>query len=213
MHVAGPEYVRMSTSIGRVLAVAATCLLGLAGCETSSKLSSLLGEQRDEVATTASVARRGDPAVTNSVPGSSEEPVADAASPRLLGKDPQDDLSLGKKYFRSADFGLAEKHFRRAVELHPKDAEAWVGLAASYDRLKRFELADRAYSQAARIVGNTPEIMNNRGFSYILRGDYQRARRTLLAAQAKAPDNPYIKNNLELLEKTKRSGKSVNALN
>ena len=126
----------------------------------------------------------------------------------MLGRDPNDDLSLGKKYFRSANFGLAEKHFRRAVELHPRDAEAWVGLAASYDRLKRFDLADRAYAQAASIIGETPEIMNNQGFSYMLRGDYVRARRTLEAAQAKAPDNPYIQNNLELLEKVQRRGKS-----
>ena len=52
--------------------------------------------------------------------------------------------------------------------------------------------------------------MNNQGFSYILRGDYVRARRTLEVAQAKAPDNPYIRNNLELLEKVQRRGKAVN---
>ena len=95
------------------------------------------------------------------------------------------------------------------MEHHPNDAESWVGLAASYDRLKRFDLADRAYAQAVRIVGETPEIMNNRGFSYLLRGDYRRARRTLEAAQARAPDNPYIRNNLQLLEKTQRRGKSI----
>jgi Flp pilus assembly protein TadD len=54
-------------------------------------------------------------------------------------------LSLGKKYFRTINCGLAEKHFRAAVEKHPRDAEAWIGLAASYDRLRRFDLADRAY--------------------------------------------------------------------
>ena len=47
----------------------------------------------------------------------------DAVPKGLLGKDPNDDLSLGKKYFRSANFGLAEKHFRRAVEQHPRDLE------------------------------------------------------------------------------------------
>ncbi|HEX9073195.1 MAG TPA: pilus assembly protein N-terminal domain-containing protein, partial [Pseudolabrys sp.] len=48
---------------------------------------------------------------------------------KLLGSDPNDELSLGKKYFRHNDYGLAEKHFRRAVEKHPRDAEAWLGLA------------------------------------------------------------------------------------
>jgi Flp pilus assembly protein TadD len=113
-------------------------------------------------------------------------------------------------YFRSANFGLAEKHFRRSVEQHPRDGESWVGLAATYDRLKRFDLADRAYRQASGILGETPELMNNKGFSYMLRGDYVRARRMLLAAQAKAPDNPYIRNNLRLLERAELRGKGIN---
>jgi Flp pilus assembly protein TadD len=191
------------------------------GCETSTKLTSFLGSQSDDPASTASIAQpaegqQGDPATTGTVAAANAaqevevgSPAYNAATPSVLGKNPYDDLSLGKKYFRTASFGLAEKHFRRAVELHPKDADAWVGLAATYDRLKRFDLADRAYTQAARIIGNTPEIMNNRGFSYMLRGDYRRARRTLEAAQAKAPDNPYIKNNLELLAKTQRRAKSI----
>jgi tetratricopeptide (TPR) repeat protein len=197
--------------------VAAACLLWLSGCETSTKLTSFLGGLRGDPDTTASIdspANSADPLSTGSVAiptvDPTPDPVLNAATPKMLGKDPYDDLNLGKKYFRSANFGLAEKHFRRAVELHPGDAEAWVGLAASYDRLKRFDLADRAYAQAANIIGETPEIMNNKGFSYILRGDYRRARRTLEAAQARAPDNPYIANNLQLLEKAQRRGKSVN---
>jgi len=204
----------MRTSTGRVLIVAAACLVSMTGCETSTKLSGLFGS-RNEPATTASIeADLAEPTTTGSVAIDSgapqSDPVVNAATPKLLGRDGYDDLNLGKKYYRSANFGLAEKHFRRAVELHPKDAEAWVGLAASYDRLKRFDLADRAYSQATGIIGDTPEIMNNRGFSYILRGDYAKARRTLDLAQARAPDNPYIRNNLQLLEKVQRRGKSVN---
>ena len=131
-------------------------------------------------------------------------------TPELLGADPNDDLSIGKKYFRQGSYGLAERHFRKAVELHPRDAEAWVGLAASYDRLKRFDLADRAYAQAIKLIGPTPEIMNNQGFSYMLRGDYRRARATLLAAQAKDPNNPYIANNLRLLDESARKAKAIN---
>ena len=98
------------------------------------------------------------------------------AKKSLLGSDPNDDLSLGKKQYRAKNFGLAENHFRHAVELHPNDAEAWLGLAASCDRLRRFDLADRAYAQAIKIVGPVPEILNNQGYSYMLRGDYKRAR-------------------------------------
>ena len=82
----------------------------------------------------------------------------------LLGSNPQDDLSLGKKYYRTGSYGLAEKHFRRAVETHANDAESWLGLAAAYDRLRRFDLADRAYAQAIRLAGPTVEIVNNQGY-------------------------------------------------
>src|SRR5580700_6085426 len=46
--------------------------------------------------------------------------------------EPNDDLSLAKENFREGNYGLAERYFRKAVEAGPRDAEAWLGLAASY---------------------------------------------------------------------------------
>ena len=132
-----------------------------------------------------------------------------APEPGLLGSDPNDALSLGKKQYRANNFGLAEKYFRHAAELHPRDAEAWLGLAASYDRLRRFDLADRAYAQAIGIVGPTAEILNNQGYSYMLRGDYKRARDKLAEAQRKDPGNKYVANNLQLLADSYRTGKAI----
>jgi Flp pilus assembly protein TadD len=114
-----------------------------------------------------------------------------------------------RSWYRANNFGLAEKHFRRAVELHPRDAEARLGMAASYDRLRRFDLADRAYKQAIDIVGPTVEILNNQGFSYMLRGDFKRARQKLLAPDRKDPGNKYVANNMHLLEESIRQGKQV----
>jgi Flp pilus assembly protein TadD len=82
-------------------------------------------------------------------------------------------------------------------------------LAASYDRLRRFDLADRAYAQAISILGPTAEILNNQGYSYMLRGDYKTARAKLLAAQRKDPRNKYVANNLALLEESYRKGKAL----
>lgn len=203
----------MSVSSSRV-SIAIACLIALAGCETSTRLGSLISSS-DDPATTASAAPTAepaaapgaDPATTGSIAGVPNAPTT--RNPNLLGSDPEDDLNIGKKQYRAGNFGLAEKHFRRAVEMHPRDAEAWVGLAASYDRLKRFDLADRAYDQATAIIGATPEILNNRGYSYLLRGDYGRARVTLLAARAQDPQNPYIQNNIDLLEKSASRGKGV----
>ncbi len=132
-----------------------------------------------------------------------------ASNSGLLGSDPNDDLNLGKKQFRAKNYGLAEKYYRRAVERHPRDAEAWLGLAASYDRLRRFDLADRAYGQAIGIVGPTVEILNNQGYSYMLRGDYRRAREKLAAAQRKDPGNRFVLSNLDLLAKSAATGKAI----
>jgi tetratricopeptide (TPR) repeat protein len=188
-----------------------TCL---GACSSSTKLGDLLkpnssasGDTQDSTSQSSDVT--GSFATQPAEPGPSGEPVAPLSKPGQVGDDPNDDLSLAKKYFRSNNFGLAEKSFRSTVEKHPNDAEAWVGLAASYDRLHRFDLADRAYSQAIRIIGPTVEILNDQGFSYMLRGDYTRAHKKLQEAQAKDPSNPYVQANLQLLEESYREGKAI----
>jgi Flp pilus assembly protein TadD len=193
----------------RVIGAALAGLLLLSGCETSTKLGDAFGAKKDgDASTTASIGEpaSGEVETTGTAAGAPKE--APNAS-GLLGSDPYDDVNMGKKFYRSANYGLAERHYRRAVEARPRDAEAWVGLAASYDQLHRFELADRAYHQAIGIVGPTPELLNNKGYSYILRGDYARARTTLMQAKAKDPANPYIQSNLELLERSARKVKGV----
>jgi len=196
----------MRVPVVRALA-AVSCLVLLSGCETV----------RDKIAAfrlPAGFGGAADPETTGSVGPGFGETVTNGQitvdqsglTGQPIGADPNDDLQLGKRHFREQNFGLAEKHFRRAVESSPgpveRDTEAWLGLAASYDRLRRFELADRAYAQAIKLAGPKPEILNNQGYSYILRGDYRKARTKLAAAQARDPGNPYIRNNIELLEKS-----------
>jgi tetratricopeptide (TPR) repeat protein len=221
----------MSIRVARVLVVAAACLTWLGGCSSSMKLSDLWpsGDSGTPTANTASADTLPPPNggtatataapdasdTTGSVvtppaePGPSGEPVAPLAAPGLVGDDPHDDLQRGKRYFRNNNFGLAERSFRTAVEKHPRDAEAWVGLAASYDRLHRFDLADRAYAEAIHLIGPTVEILNDQGFSYMLRGDYGRARRKLEQARATDPRNPYVQANLQLLEQSAREHKAI----
>ncbi len=108
-------------------------------------------------------------------------------------------LRHGFRHFYAGDFGLAQQHFQKAVEDTPRDATAWVGLAASYDRLRRFDLADQAYEQAIALNGQTIQILNNQGYSRLLRGDLRGARQKFLAAYEMDPENATIQNNLELL--------------
>ena len=110
-------------------------------------------------------------------------------------------LTKAKDYYRNGNYGLAERYYRQAIEERHSNAEAWLGLAASYDRLKRFDHAERAYKQLLEITGPTPTVLNNIAYHKMLRGDFVAARETLDRAALQAPDNPYIRNNRDLLER------------
>lgn len=113
-------------------------------------------------------------------------------------------LKLAMEYFDRGNYGLAQRYFQDATEKSPNDATAWVGLAASYDRIGRFDLADRAYAQAVHLVGETTDILNNEGYSYMLRGDLVHARAKFLKAYEREPNNPTIINNIKLLNSSYR---------
>ena len=118
-------------------------------------------------------------------------------------------IRLGKVHYRNGDYGLAEEQYRKAVEVSPRDAEAWLGLAASYDQLRRFDLADQAYEQVFDLASNDPIMLNNAGYSQLMRGNIENARKLLLRAYELAPDNVYIANNLKLLGESKTTVKRV----
>ncbi|HLH89479.1 MAG TPA: tetratricopeptide repeat protein [Xanthobacteraceae bacterium] len=197
----------MSVGVKRSVVVAVASLLWLSGCETTSlKAPDLFGTKTDTPAdTTGSI---GGPPPIGPHDVGDKGPPAEELTP-AMPSTPNDDLSLGRMNFRQGNYGLAERYFRRAVEAGPRDADAWLGLAASYDRLRRFDLADRAYKQLYGMMGRTPELLNNQGYSYMLRGDYAHARATLLEARAKDPRNPYIANNLALLAESIRTHRAV----
>jgi tetratricopeptide (TPR) repeat protein len=155
-------------------------LFALAGCNTISEVTAVPAV--DQVAPTVPVQNAGD---IKYYP--SDEP-----------------LKLGLEYFKKGSYGIANRYFRDAVEKAPKDPEAWIGLAASYDRLRRFDLADQAYAAAIKLTGETLEILNDRGYSYMLRGDLTKARVKFLKAYQLDPTNPTVINNLQLLNASYR---------
>src|SRR5437763_10603843 len=106
---------------------------------------------------------------------------------------------MGLEHFNRGNFGLSQRYFKDAVEKAPKDVTAWIGLAASYDRLRRFDLADQAYAQAVRLGGETVQVLNDQGYSYMLRGNLNEARGTVERAYSLDPTNPVIVNHLQPL--------------
>lgn len=66
--------------------------------------------------------------------------------PRIYGGD--EDSRLARAHFVHGDYGLAQQYYLRAVLSSPQDSASRTGLAASYDRIGRFDLAARAYRKA-----------------------------------------------------------------
>jgi Flp pilus assembly protein TadD len=159
---------------------AALLTIALGGCETVSSPGPVAAV--DDAGTTLTVSEPGD---VKYYP--SDEP-----------------LRLGQEYFNRGIYGTAERYFQSAVEKAPKDVSAWIGLAASYDRLARFDLADRAYRQAIKLGGETTQILNNEGYSYMLRGKLAAARAKFMEAYRREPDNPTVLNNINLLNSSYR---------
>ena len=171
----------MTIRMIRVLVAVAACLPGLCGCASGTKIGGPWLAQN----------------TSNQAPGAAKQ----------AGK-PLNDLQLGDRYYRAKNYALAAQSYRSATQEHPDDAKAWIGLAMSYDQLHQFNLADQAYRQAIRIAGETVEILNDQGYSYILRGDYERAQRILEEAEVKDPANPYVQTNMRLLDKSYFAGKA-----
>jgi Flp pilus assembly protein TadD len=142
------------------------------------------------------------PSVPDPVAANSPSTIEEPADVKYYRSD--EPLRLALQHFNAGHYGIAERYFRDAVEKAPRDATAWIGLAACYDRIGRFELADRAYSMAIKLVGETTDILNNQGYSLMLRGDLKGARLKFLKAYRRDPSNPTIVNNLRLLDESAR---------
>jgi tetratricopeptide (TPR) repeat protein len=130
------------------------------------------------------------------------DPVQEPTDVKYYPSD--EPVRMGLEQFNRGNYGLSQRYFKDAVEKAPRDVTAWVGLAASYDRLRRFDLADQAYRQALHLGGETVQILNDQGYSYMLRGDLTSARKKFAKAYTLDPTNPTIANNLQLLNGSRK---------
>jgi Flp pilus assembly protein TadD len=130
------------------------------------------------------------------------DPVQEPTDVKYYPSD--EPVRMGLEQFNRGNYGIAQRYFKDGVEKAPKDVTAWIGLAASYDRLRRFDLADQAYVAAIHLGGETIQILNDEGYSYMLRGNLSAARRKFEKAYSLDPTNPVIVNNLELLNGSRR---------
>lgn len=183
----------MNTRSPSLIAVALIAGL-LSGCSTTTITSH--GSAFDH----ATVDRLGNSHLDDEHRGGRFSPRSDHVS--LKGDGSRAFLATGQQHFKSQNYGLAEENFRKAVEARTDSASAWLGLAASLDQLGKFGEADTAYGQVSKLKANNARVINNWGYSFLLRGDYQKARSYLNRAQNIDPTLEEVQGNLHLLEKT-----------
>lgn len=182
----------------RATMAAILCGSLLAGCSSTTAVSTHGAAQASGPRSDLGVDHHGKSvgAAWPSIPASNQIGLKGDQSARML--------QLGKENFRNDNFGYAERYFRQAVETRPDSADAWAGLAASYDQLGRFDLADRAYDQLLKLKRDDARVMNNRGYSYLLRGDYRSAEIWLKRAAQRNPALEEVEGNMHLLEKVRQ---------
>ena len=169
----------MSFGALKTTLVIAIALPALAGCSSIGSMSSFAGKPQ-QVAVLSNIG----------------DYTADVA------------LAEAKGHFRSGDFGHSAALYKRVVELAPKNVEGYIGLSASYDRLRRFDLSDRVYEAMFALTGGTAQYYNNVGYSYMLRGNLQAALTNFRKAERLDPNNVVVANNILILTNAAQSSRA-----
>ncbi|QLC22440.1 hypothetical protein HFP51_09760 [Parasphingopyxis sp. CP4] len=70
-------------------------------------------------------------------------------------------LEHARGLFRSGNYALAAQQFRAAIRHDNQNAAAYNGLAACYDQMQRFDLADRYYQEALALAPADRAVRHN----------------------------------------------------
>ncbi len=132
----------------------------------------------------------------------------DGASLSVSMTDP---YALGKTYLLAGQTGLAVDSFLKAVSKNPKSIQTLNALAAAYDELHRYDLADKYYNAALDIDPHSAQTLNNLGYSHLLRGDVAEAKKYLDESKTVARGDATINANLALADKSENEAKASKA--
>ena len=85
-----------------------------------------------------------------------------------------------------------------AIEIAPQSAQAWNTRAVVADLMQDWATADASYARARALSPDRPDLVNNQGWSLLLRGHWADALPLLEEAAALDPRSDRVRNNLEL---------------
>jgi Flp pilus assembly protein TadD len=99
---------------------------------------------------------------------------------------------------RLGDLAQGEKLLDRATTYPTATWRAWNAKGVAADYRANWPVADQAYAQAARLAPDRAEVLNNIGWSLLVRGQWRNALAKFEQAAAIDPKSPRIAANLEL---------------
>jgi Flp pilus assembly protein TadD len=120
---------------------------------------------------------------------------------KLAALHPQESLTLeraGIAAVHVGDLRRASAALKAATQLPGASWRAWSARGAAADLRRDWEDADLAYGHAAELAPNRAEVLNNRGWSLMLRGQWAEALPLLEGAAALNPKARRVADNLEL---------------
>ena len=119
----------------------------------------------------------------------------------LLATTPDDPRLLehaGLSALHAGDPAKAIVHLGKATARPDAGWRAWSARGVAADRQRDWATADLAYGRASRISPDNSKVLNNLGWSRLLRGEWTSAIEPLTRAASLDPSNPRIAANLDL---------------
>ncbi len=120
---------------------------------------------------------------------------------RLLLANPENALLLersGVAALKSGAIAEAMPIVIRATKSAGASWRTWNALGVLADLGRDWRQADEAYERALQLAPNEADVVNNRGWSQLLRGNWPAAVKDFEVAAGLDPNSPRITNNLEL---------------
>lgn len=130
--------------------------------------------------------------------------LASCVQPSLIRQDPavsQAQVERGIMLIEMRDYKAAKAELTRARPFKTADPRALMALAVASDMEGDFRTSDKAYEMLLSRAPDQAGLFNNMGYSYMLRGDLEKAASYLEEAARRSADNETIKNNLIMLKR------------
>ena len=114
--------------------------------------------------------------------------------------------NLGILLMRKGDYKTAQIHYKRAIELRPKTAEAYINYGASLIYAEKYQDAISTLNTAIDLgTEKMPEALYNRSIAYNRVEDYKKAYKDLKQALLLKPEWPVALKALENYKVIRRS--------